>query len=498
MSSYKLAAVAVTVLLSTKADAHGILTIPISRALRAATNATKTGVQYSGQCPDHTCEWYTQWTTIPDDQPVTNCDPKYRTMGVNCSSKAPGITDWPCSKGLAVPWCAPGTAPVISSCGVFSGGYDQNSRDMLDLDGTPQASWAAGSIQEVGWAITANHGGGYAYRLCPLDSNLSEDCFQKHHLKFAGTLQRVLNSNGTEVTTLNATRLSEGTWPVGSEWTRNPFPQESNLRPRIPGMPNVYGRGPFAYTLVDQVNVPADLAPGPYVLSFRWDAEQTKQVWQHCSDVLITHSDGSMPAVASAMGPGDHSKPQDVCTGTSIGLDVADCKAWVNIYDTMGGDNWPASWAMGCDSIRTDPCGCSSSPWEKNVVCAWERDYGHITELYLLGEYVTGSIPESFTGLKHLTSLSLVGTNLTGSLPQSMGDMTALNMIWLDHNEFFGGELPMSMTKLNISVLELHRAPFNGVLPPLNFRAIPDCTLNELVFKCPLPAGAETCGASCV
>ncbi len=37
-----------------------------------------------------------------------------------------------------------------------------------------QATWKAGGSYEVGWTVAANHGGGYAYRMAPLDSPLTE------------------------------------------------------------------------------------------------------------------------------------------------------------------------------------------------------------------------------------------------------------------------------------------------------------------------------------
>merc|ERR1712194_701608 len=39
--------------------------------------------------------------------------------------------------------------------------------------------------------------------------------------------------------------------------------------------------------VVDHVQIPADLEPGNYLLSWRWDCEQTYQVWQNCADVTI-------------------------------------------------------------------------------------------------------------------------------------------------------------------------------------------------------------------
>ena len=37
----------------------------------------------------------------------------------------------------------------------------------------------------------------------------------------------------------------------------------------------------------DYVYVPDDLPAGEYVLGWRWDGEETAQVWQNCADVSI-------------------------------------------------------------------------------------------------------------------------------------------------------------------------------------------------------------------
>jgi len=46
----------------------------------------------------------------------------------------------------------------------------------------------------------------------------------------------------------------------------------------------------MAYEIIDQLKVP-DLQPGRYVLSFRWDCEQTPQIWSQCSDIEIVASE---------------------------------------------------------------------------------------------------------------------------------------------------------------------------------------------------------------
>ena len=111
---------------------------------------------------------------------------------------------------LAVnPWRAPGSAPVVDPCGQAGGKYKQTpmggdsvfatvslngkTYQMGDLGShvLPQsqpeevATWTAGSTPRVAWGMRYNHGGGYQYRLCPLEKMpCSETDFQKMPLKF--------------------------------------------------------------------------------------------------------------------------------------------------------------------------------------------------------------------------------------------------------------------------------------------------------------------------
>ena len=80
---------------------------------------------------------------------------------------------------------------------------------------------------EVAWTSVANHGGGYQYSLCPVGSQLTEACFHKLPLQFASDKQvlRYMYTNQTDNKTeveITATRVSQGTIPAGSTWTRNP------------------------------------------------------------------------------------------------------------------------------------------------------------------------------------------------------------------------------------------------------------------------------------
>merc|ERR1712060_797234 len=88
--------------------------------------------------------------------------------------------------------------------------------------------WTMGSIQQVGWSIWANHGGGYAWRLCPASDNIddiTEDCFRRTPLEFSDDYSIVEWINKTQVQ-IPAKTTSEGTTPKGSQWRRNPIPSQ--------------------------------------------------------------------------------------------------------------------------------------------------------------------------------------------------------------------------------------------------------------------------------
>lgn len=284
--------------------------------------------------------------------------------------------------------------------------------------------------------------------------------------------------------------LSAGTHPKGSQWTRNPIPQETNLGPKIPGLEDTaIGRGPFQFSVMDRVVVP-DLPEGDYVLSWRWDAEQTKQVWSHCSDVTIKNP--KLPPQPAPIPPTD----APVCVGASIGLEVEECNAWVEFYDALGGDHWPKAWSEGC-SGRLDPCGCGHA-WQKSIKCNGIRDYMHISEIYVLGPQVSGVLPKSIKNLRGLTALSIVESNLKGPLPSELGEMPNLIYIWLDHNPKLDGAIPESFVNMTqLYALELHQNNLTGKLPTSKWGNIADCALQGNTFACPLPQGALACGAMC-
>jgi hypothetical protein len=45
--------------------------------------------------------------------------------------------------------------------------------------------WKRGSVARARWELTAAHGGGFQYRICPANETLNEACFSKTPLSFA-------------------------------------------------------------------------------------------------------------------------------------------------------------------------------------------------------------------------------------------------------------------------------------------------------------------------
>ena len=66
---------------------------------------------------------------------------------------------------------------------------------------------------------------------------------------------------------------TEGTTPAGSEWASLAILGKHKTGDR--------------WAIKDLVEVPEDLEPGEYVLSFRWDCQKTPQVWSSCANIQV-------------------------------------------------------------------------------------------------------------------------------------------------------------------------------------------------------------------
>jgi len=169
-------------------------------------------------------------------------------IAVNRNASA-GFRDGPYDIYRHNPWRAPGNAPVADACGLAGGTpwggdapeegqYVNTTHARHGMKGTTLPPletgtvWKAGGEAEVVFAVKFNHGGGYAYRLCPAEEELTEACFQRTHLAFNQGKQALVFKNGSRLPIArHSVFVSEGTYPQGSMWTRIPIPT-GGLGPR--------------------------------------------------------------------------------------------------------------------------------------------------------------------------------------------------------------------------------------------------------------------------
>jgi len=357
------------------ASAHGSMTYPKPRNAYSspATNPSSGGDK---SCTGDACYWYhvgchigcssctlegkdlypgPHCTAEQGLMEPTNNDPQFRTWDPHGQSECGDFTKYN-------PWRAPGKAPVMDPCGIASGfanpssyvevpkGYQGGQKGSEVLPEAPPAYWKAGGTAQVGWGLSAQHGGGYSYRLCPKGSQVTEKCFQSNTLRFAAANSTIHFDDGShadiEIPTTTYTA------PDGTEWRTNPIPgcacdngitcggkefldkkpkhhvhaaeySQGNCAGQYPkstvyanhGSPTsdcprgtmfesgfdqftqgfLVGSG-NEFSVMDNVQVPN--TPGDYVLSWRWDCEETDQVWNSCADIVI--SSGPIPAPTPA------------------------------------------------------------------------------------------------------------------------------------------------------------------------------------------------------
>ena len=297
--------------------------------------------------PAQSCLWFNQGCTIgcpcsgngtmsrrpnwsacsaPTTPPTNNAP---RTRSLNRGAAAGTAED----VYKYMPWRAPGTAIPADPCGVAGGDqHGVHQKAGGEYFPTPHATigdlgskvlkphfsganWRAGSVVNASWFIQANHAGGYQYRLCPADEQLTEACFQRTPLEFHGDTTTLRLASGAEIA-VNATLLNEGTTPKGSTWKMNPVPEccpaasdteagacerqgvtcgsyeqttlgaqcgnhqcgvDSGLGKSVPAFswPTTDTSAPPTgvaprFAIVDQLQIPADIKPGHWVLGWRW------------------------------------------------------------------------------------------------------------------------------------------------------------------------------------------------------------------------------------
>ena len=154
------------------------------------------------------------------------------------------------------------------------------------------------------------------------------------------------------------------------------------------------------------------------------------------------------------------------------------------LYNATDGANWINSGNWLSDAPLSDWHGIKTD------------DDGRMTEIYLIGNNLSGEIPAALGELGHLEGLYLARNDLSGSIPAELGNLSSLRTLMLFDNELTGA-IPYQLGNLGyLEEIHLGRNQLSGSIPSQlgnleNLRRI-HLTVNELSGSIPASLGNLT------
>ena len=133
---------------------------------------------------------------------------------------------------------------------------------------------------------------------------------------------------------------------------------------------------------------------------------------------------------------------------------ASDRDALMALYDATGGPNWANNANWGTNAPLND--------WHGVTADAAER----VTELELVGNNLSGTVPSELGGLASLKELVLFNNDLTGSIPPELGTLDSLTWLELGSNNLSGSIPPQLGTLAGLEGLNLRANSLTGSIPP--------------------------------
>ncbi len=130
----------------------------------------------------------------------------------------------------------------------------------------------------------------------------------------------------------------------------------------------------------------------------------------------------------------------------------SECEALVSLYTSTNGPSW-----------------ADRSGWlDTNTPCAWAGvwcESGHVTDLELGDNGLSGSIPSALGGLTYLRWIVLYANALTGAIPPELGNLANLEWLDLSSNQL-SGTIPAGLGSLaKLNWLDLSANQLSGAIP---------------------------------
>ena len=194
------------------------------------------------------------------------------------------------------------------------------------------------------------------------------------------------------------------------------------------------------------------------------------------------------------------------CGDTSpIAPSASERAALMALYHATDGPNWKDNdhWLTAAPiglwhGVTTDASGHVtelnlSSNQLTGAIPSWLGNLSNLAELWLSNNQLTGAIPSSLGNLSNLTYLGLGGNQLTGAIPSSLGNLSNLTYLGLGGNQLTGA-IPSSLGSLsNLTYLGLGGNQLTGAIPSslgnLSNLTVLSLNDNQLTGKIPAELG---------